>query len=568
MKSCEVIVNFDVDNFDIIKSKLGVKDVTFLTNDLMILDKGKELGLDIELLGTYFGFFTPEDDSINNISIDRLNFLENNLNDGTLERASLVYGLRYVNLLNLSNLERIRKILEIKENVVFLFHNFAFYYQAILDIAKITGHKTRYNISVISNSEITPLDPSERWYRFETLKKRLRTKVKEKRQDSFTLRLSKIKLKQKNSKIGFFLINNDTDFYLKPIYPIIKKLNNDHLSSVSFTFDERTASQMSEKKFKSTSLRDYFLQAVFPYSISLKDQFKYIFGEQEKRLSSSATAYYYAHLQKYQVVQKLVYTLKPKSIFAKKFSKIGKLFIVPIVVFDLILIQLTKRYILAKWAALRFYVRNLEKYQFIRNIVTKPSIKSILVNDLTGLEEEIPFLDFRTDSIPSLEINKILKFVSEAKMIKSDDIIIRYYLKYFHDNYVVNLLVKLLIIHAVIDNILKNIPFQSLMIAADSPPFNNVVCNIANNNKIPTYSIPQVFIKFPKISIMLPNASKILVSGERVKNEFVRFGMKEEKIIVTGNPRYDYMGQHPKEFKQKDVKSSKKICSSCDVEMA
>lgn len=551
MKSCEIIVNFDAENFRVIESKLNLSEYLIITDDLVILNKGKELGYNIEILSTFFGFFTIEDDSINNKTVERLEFLENNLINNELERKSLVRGLRYSNLVNLNNLERIKIILEHYENVVFLFHNFAFYYQSILDIAKIYEHKCHYGISTILESKIVSVNINERLHRINTMKKRLEVRGKETHDDSFLLRLSKIKIKEEKIKVGFFLINNDTDFYLKPIYPIIKKLNDKQINLISYTFDERTSAQMDEKGFKVTTLTNYFLEATFPYSINISDQLKYIFKEQEKRLSSFATSYYLKNLSKFKICQSLVGKIKNRS---KNSKKIVKIIIFPIAILDLLGQQLKKRYILTKWSALRYYVRNLEKYDIIRKIITNPNVKSKLINDLN----EYDLFELQSYSVPSIEILKVLKFVNDAKNVESDDIIIKSYLKYFNDNYIVNLLTKLLIVHATIKHILNKKQFQSLMIAADSSPFNNIVCNIANHNNIPTFSIPQVFIKFPKIAIKLPNASKILVSGKRVKDEFIKFGMNENKITVTGNPRYDYIKNEIKEI-MSEYKDSKLI---------
>ena len=55
MKQCEVIVNIEVGDIHIIKSKLNKKDTIFFTNDLAIFNKGKKLGLNIEISATYFG---------------------------------------------------------------------------------------------------------------------------------------------------------------------------------------------------------------------------------------------------------------------------------------------------------------------------------------------------------------------------------------------------------------------------------------------------------------------------------------------------------------------------------
>ena len=555
MKTCKVIVNFELEDLQTIKSKLNQENVLYFTNDLMILDKGKELGLHIEMLATYYGFFTPEDDAINDISISRLNNLENYLNDSTLESKSIVKGLSYVNLLNLLNLEKIRRILELKENVVFLFKNYSFYFPAIIQIAKSMNIKTEENILTISNDEIASYEISDRYDRLNSLRNRLKVRTKELEKDSFFTRLSEIKLKEKNYDAGFFLINNDTDFYLKPIYPILEKLSNSKQEFVSFTFEERTVDQMSEQKFKTINLTKYFSEAFFPYSRSLKDQLIHVFRKQEESRFILLKKIYSSHLEQHELIQKFVSELKGKSKYFKKFRVFGKLLVLVIAIFDLISIYIKNKIILTKWWFLRFYIRHLERYPHIQKIVRKPKIKSLLTRDLADLEE-IPFLKIHSYSIPGIEIKRILKFTDRALSNNTEDIVIKNYLNCFNDNYIVGKALQLLVTHALVQVVFNKMKFRSLLVAADSAPFNNVACNVADYRKIPTYSIPQVYIKFQKIGTVLPNASKIFVSGEHVKKEFVRLGMDKEKIIITGNPRYDYIKKNTPEG---NAKTSKKI---------
>ena len=391
MKTCKVIVNFELEDLQTIKSKLNQENMLYFTNDLMILDKGKELGLHIEMLATYYGFFTPEDDAINDISISRLNNLENYLSDNTLESKSIVKGLSYVNLLNLLNLEKIRKILELKEDIVFLFKNYAFYFPAITQIAKSMNIKTEENILTIANGEIVPYEISDRYDRLKSLRNRLKVRVKELEKDSFFMRLSEIKLKEKNYDVGFFLINNDTDFYLKPIYPILEELSNNKQEFVSFTFEERTVDQMSKQKFKTINLTKYFSEAFFPYSRSLKDQLIHVFRKQEESRFTLLKKIYSSNLEQHGLIRKFVSKLREKSEYFKKFRTFGKLLVLVIAIFDLVSIYIKNKFILTKWWFLRFYIRYLERYAHIQKIVRRPKIKSLLTRDLADLED-IPFL--------------------------------------------------------------------------------------------------------------------------------------------------------------------------------
>ena len=547
MKRCEIFVNFIPEELDIIKSKFSQEKFVFFTNDLIILKEGTDKGLNIEMLGTHFGFFTPEDDEINENAINYLNLIEKNLENQQLERKSLVRGLRYVNLINFMNIERIKKILETKEKVIFLFNNFAFYYPVILYLLKNSKHENVYKIATVDNSQIKTIDLQKRLSRFRNFEYRLQNRtINELTYDSFAFRASKIKRNPNKVKIGFFLINNQTDFYLKPIYPIINKLIEQNESILTYIFEERTKKQVNAQGISASSINKEFLEVILPYSESIKKHFEITIRKNENKLRKKIK----------EILIRIGYNSTDNQIskiIIKSLESLLKLLLISYSTFDL-LIQLTRKKIfLSQNFVLQSYIKYFEEYQFIKKIVAHKWFKSRIIKDRAGLDDDgsmFSFLDYESYSVPSIEINKVLKFVGDAKKIESKNKLVDNYLKCYDDNYVVALTLKLLIVHANINKILKIKKFESIIIGADSPPINNVVCNIAKHYKISTYSIPQVFLKFPKISIMLPNASKILVSGDRVKKEFIRLGMNENKIIVTGNPRYDYISKKSRNKKQ------------------
>ncbi|MBS3926351.1 MAG: CDP-glycerol glycerophosphotransferase family protein [Nitrosarchaeum sp.] len=535
IKKCEVIVNIEVDDINTIKSKFYEKDTVFLTDNLALLEQGRKLGLNITMLANYFGFFNKEDDEINEITIDRLNTLENYLNDGTLERTSIVVGFRYNNLINLMNLEKIKKILELNDNVVFLFKGFIFYFPAILDILKKMNIKSNGKILTVLNSEIVTLEFNYRYEQLDMLKEKMAKNRYE--EYSFSQQYAKNKFKKQNIDVGFFLINNDTDFYLKPIYPILRELKKRETRIEIFTFDERTSNQIFNQRFNAINLSKYFLKANFSYSLPIIAQLKYVFNKLKYEKTGLIKNFYYLHLQKYSIIQNIISKLKNKSIL-KKFKIIPKSLVIIISVFYLIKIYLKYKYILMKWTLLKYYIRYLEKYKFIKIIINKSRIKPVLLKDLTGFDDP---LNFTINNIPNVEVKKVIRFINRSRKIQSDDEILKNYLKYFNDVYVVNWTIQFLLTHSLIKTLIDKIQFNSFMIAADASPFNNIVCNIATSKKIPTFSIPQVYIKFQKITTILPSATTIFVSGEGVKNEFVRLGMNKQRITITGNPRYDYI---------------------------
>jgi len=533
MSFCEVIVNFDVNDFEILKSKIPLENTEFFTNDLLTLEKMSELGQKTSLIANYFGILTPDGDAISDESIRRLKFFEDALDNNESQRTSMVVGLRYLNLQSLLNLERMRKILLTKKNVVFLFRNVSFYYFAIPDIAKETNHQNRFGVCEISHSQLVTLDFESRTSFFRVLKNSFETDRKDYASDtdSFALRMSKIQLKAKDAEHGFFLINNETDFYLKPIYPILNKLNEQSQNFVAFTFDDRTHKQLSEKRFQATNLLDYYEKA-YHKKFDLSEFISFfvnIIPIKNKRRKSEA-----------------------RRIRFNRF--------------------LRRRIAVTKSQSLRLYEKRLYKIGFIRKFVTRPKIKSRLV-EFFELDEEVggfgsirlnlgSTVAFDFERFPKSDAKLVLDFLTDVEQLKSDDSVLKSYFKLFRDRNIISYLTRIIITSGIIESIFSKFNFKSVFVAADASPLNNVVCAVCKSHNIPTFSIPQLFLKIPKFAPILPTASKIIVSGERVKNEFTRLGMDKDRIVVTGSPRYDYIGQHlkqKKEIKSKDSSSKKLI---------
>jgi len=517
---CEVIVNFDFNDIKILKQKIALDNVVFFTNDPNTLEKILGLGYNITNIMDHLGLYNEKVDLVNDESIKKLQLLNEFMKNGILTEYNLVDDLGFFHLQRLIFLERVRKILQDNKNVIFLFNNFSFHYFAILDIAYELGYQKKFGVASFSKSNLKTLNFDEtRTNKIDLIRKNLATAEKisdDKEVDSFAARMPEIRIGEKKPKYAFFLINNETDFYLKPVYPILKKFDEFETDYIIFTFDSRTKFQLSERGFNSHDLSDY----IDDLSISSYKIKKVRYDE-------------------------MLHLLKRKTRYDRKLH------------------LLKRKSLKLKRRILYLYFFRLQYYGIIRWLVTRPIIKPKLLKMANMIED-----DFSID-IPEKEMKIIVDHINEAKSLKTNEHVLKSYLKYFDDDYLVNNVGKILAINTIVDKIFSKFNFKSVFVAVDASPANNVVCNLANKYKIPSYSIPQIFIRINKIPVVLPLASRILIAGSRIKDELLRFGMNEDRVLITGSPRYDleqnsessrgFFNKMKQVFHKKIIKTSTKL---------
>ena len=551
MPFCEIITKFTIDKHEQLNKIITEKSV-FFTNDSFIFEEMSQLGYSIKLINNYLGLYNEKINKINEEAIRKFDLLQNYENNESIKEYNIHHNLRYFHLQRLIFLEIINEILKEKKDVVFLFSNLVFHYFSIMDLAKKFGYEKKYGIITFKDNEIESVFFDEtRTTKLQAIEKELgeiRTDLDILYVDNYESRIEEINIKEVEPKYAFFLINNETDFYLKPVYPILKKFQEKQTEFSIFTFDLLTYTQLSKKGFHPNDLTEYIDElSIKPYKIMRKinkinlqptasPNINKTFEDTRNKVSQAENIQVLysgheikknrwdrkLHVLKIRLDRKL-HVLKRKTRWHRR-----KHF-------------LKRKYLRAKRRILYLYFNNLQYIGIIRWLVSRPLIKQKLIH-LAGLEEDEFVID-----IPEKEMKTIQKIVNSSLIMSTSDIVLKSYLNYFNDNYLVNYVANNLAIYTILDLLFKKFKFSSVFVAMDGSPANNTVCTIAKKYNIPTYSLPQVFVRINKIQVALPSASNIFVSGKKINNELIKFGANENRLLITGNPRYDFLKQDKKE---------------------
>lgn len=419
----EVITEFKVEHFDIIKQKIPLENVLLITTDLTIQEKAEQQGYNVMWFDEYFGYSNSKIYSLYEKAIKNMTTLKKVLDEVKYKNTSLVDGLKFQILFNFVFLEEIKSIFEEKKNVIFLLPNTEYYFFSIIHIAKEIGYQTKFGISNVVESDLISLKFDEtkasdsRFLYYDTrfLYEKLEDQESPDATDEKYVKeisdiLSKIEFSEAiEPKTGFFLNNNEADFYLKPVYPVLEKFIDEKTEFIIFTTYPRATEQISERGYKSYDLSEH-INKLFP--IMLK--------------------------------------------------------------------------------------RNYEI---------------------------------------------ILDFIDKAKLCSNDNLILKSYLKCLKNDAISRALTRILSLISIIDHIFKKFKFKSVVVGLDGTPDNDLVCSVARNYNITTYSIMPTMLteNHNPIFGVVFNADKLLLPGTKFKEELEELDVDGKRLVVTGSPRYDYI---------------------------
>jgi len=431
MKFCEVISDFNINDFDILKQQIKLDNTIFFTNSLNIYEKIRQLGSSIQTINQYFREVGSKIFPLQRNAIKNMISIKNTLENIKYYNISVIDGLKLNILECLLFLEKINAILNGGKNVIFLFDNQTYYYFSIPIIADRNGYISKFGVAKIINSHLVHLDFQKTFvieHRdiYEKSKKVLEGNQSEiiKITEGMRKKFESVPI----SQYAFFLITNEDDFYLKPVYPVINKFMETDMSFIIFTFSHTTSNQLERKKIRTYDLSSYI------------DPLETVMLQQEQK------------------------------VFQDVFDKINEL----------------------------------------------------LVNNSTS---------------------KYKRLINDVKRFFHTDLVIESYLHCFKNDRIVRDMSRTLSTIIVIRQILEKFNFKSILVATDGDPSNDIVCSTARDFNIQTYTILPELNRFQPIFSVLYNASKLLVSGSRLKRGLEKIGINNNRIVVTGSPKYDYVKQ-------------------------
>ena len=136
----------------------------------------------------------------------------------------------------------------------------------------------------------------------------------------------------------------------------------------------------------------------------------------------------------------------------------------------------------------------------------------------------------------------IQKFFKNIQHLCNDsDIVLSSFMKYFKNDRTIRDLTDILGAIEILIMIFENYSFKSIIVGKDGYLFNDLVCNVAKTYGISTYSIPPGMTEYAPLYGELYSAEKLLLSGTRLQQELTTLGVDPNRLIITGNPRYDYI---------------------------
>jgi hypothetical protein len=121
--------------------------------------------------------------------------------------------------------------------------------------------------------------------------------------------------------------------------------------------------------------------------------------------------------------------------------------------------------------------------------------------------------------------------------------------------YLIDQIFRSYVITKICEQIFYENELKSICTIADGEILENISVEFAKKNNIPNITmLPGIFVKLPYFLDWF-HSQKICVGGTKDKQSMIELGYDEERIIVTGNPRYDF-------FKLLNTEKSKKSLES------
>lgn len=406
MTICNVLTEFNLTDLPLLLTKLSLNEFLIFTDDLEIKNEISKHNPEIFLIDDYFGEITSELMLIYARAVKDTELLTSYLLDVKYDGIRIIDGLKSYILQRLIFVEKIISILQKQTNILFLFKNNYYFYYTLYELAKEFGYDTHFGVSKIIDEKIINVDFQTTFTSYFNLLYNQSNFDDKFEETQFNLNLQ-INFEQKFAQYGFFLINNDEDFYLKPIYPVLQLFKDKQINFIIFTFSKNTTIQLQEKG--------------------------------------------------YQVFE------------------------------------------------LTSYIDNLETIMIQNN-------ESIISN-----------------------------FYKKINEIHTTNLAVRNYLKVIKNDRITRDISRVLSVIYIIKQILNEFNLRSILIQSDGVSENDIVCKLSLQYGIPSYSTPSGLMRPNPLIASYYNASKLLISGNKTKKLFIEMGINEERLIVTGNPQYDYI---------------------------
>jgi len=206
-----------------------------------------------------------------------------------------------------------------------------------------------------------------------------------------------------------------------------------------------------------------------------------------------------------------------------------------------------------------------EPYDLLIKKMNKEKTYSIFTIDpITSsflTKRNLPHLDFFEETILLADMLKNTeegsRMINEIKHVSNENGLSLLFFKKFNQN-ILHGIYRSVATTIIMDNLLEENNFKKC-IFMNGPMLSKVITVLTKKYHIPSLSIETVLVDNNALSSIAYDADKICIYGNQGKKILRDFGLDEDRIVVTGNPKYDY-------FKFIDQNSSRKsFCSSLHI---
>lgn len=153
------------------------------------------------------------------------------------------------------------------------------------------------------------------------------------------------------------------------------------------------------------------------------------------------------------------------------------------------------------------------------------------------------YIDEIIKIILKYEHDIIVNFLNVAQTCNTKDYVLKSLLRYIRNDSMARYLARTVALVYVSDFIFSKLNFKSLILALDGGfPDIDIIADTAKSHEIKTNSIMiQSYTQYQPYLGYFLNADKIFVGGIRLKKELIELGVQKDRLVVSGNPRYDYI---------------------------
>ncbi len=256
---CAVLANVNVGDIEVVSKQIEKTDVMLITNNKQIQIALGKLGFNAKHFGDYFEDGSAELFAVQEEAVRKVTLAKKLMKDIRFLDVPIIEGLKLMILEDLMFIEKIRSILRNVQSYVFVFDDFNYRYFAINQLSSSMG----YSLAVDAPQKV--VDGRLREVGYDQLLSDDYKSILESKENPANTEPDKVEEfardiqvnPSENGMYGFFLVENEEEYYLKPVYPVIDKFIEKKENLVLFSFTTRTADQVMARGYKVHNLSKY-----------------------------------------------------------------------------------------------------------------------------------------------------------------------------------------------------------------------------------------------------------------------------------------------------------------------